>query len=874
VSHTHWDRAWYWPFEKFRIRLVQTVDQILHILNSNASFKSFTLDGQTIVLEDYLEIKPERQADLERLVRSGRLIIGPWYVLPDEFLVSGESLIRNLMLGHKIAKQFGNIMKEGYVPDPFGHIRQLPQILQGFGLRSFIFMRGMDEKVEDLGSEFWWSAPDGSKVIALYQRDNYGNLACWGFPYEFGDYRYDVPDKKIAVENVQKTFDSIRKYASTPYLLFNNGIDHLPPQPEVPLLIEHVNQIFDDLKLSHGTFSEYVDAVLNSGTSSLRSYSGELIGKYHHLILLSVYSTRMYLKTANFRCQNLLERYSEPIAAVAAIEAKEDFTPFVWQGWKELMKNHPHDDICGCGVDEIHRDNVQRFEHVQQIGEYVRDEGLQVLARSVDTAGHEGKPILLYNPLNWHRTEVVPITLLYPKNESPKKNIALVDCSGTAVPFVVRSRSPLYRMEILSTASYDTIEIDALVTVPPCGYATIYVRDAKPAPLRGTLSGSSRRLENDFLTVEVNDNGTLTMTDKSTRNKYKNLLMFEDTEDAGDEYTYSWAERSKTFTTKRSKPKITVVERSSLRTTIAILHRMSLPASLNATRSGRSRETVDVTIESRVTLCTASRRIDVTTAIHNTAHDHRLRVLFPTDIVSSSSVAGGHFDIIERPHVTERPPTLNNKFEYYTTRHHQDFVSIHDEKKGLAIADKGIPEYEAIAGKSGTTIALTLLRCVGQLSRNDFPTRHMLAGPQLPTPEAQCPGMHTFEYSIIPFAKDDGDESTYIESLNFGSPIHHCNVQRSGGHLPAAMSIVTIEPKELVLSALKRSEDKSGVIVRFCNLSAKEVSGNISTYRPLQRCDIVNLNEELLESAPLVTPRSLTVKVPAKKIMTLKLTFS
>jgi alpha-mannosidase len=429
-------------------------------------------------------------------------------------------------------------------------------------------------------------------------------------------------------------------------------------------------------------------------------------------------------------------------------------------------------------------------------------------------------------------------------------------------------------MEILSTASYDTIEIDALVTVPPCGYATIYVRDAKPAPLRGTLSGSSRRLENDFLTVEVNDNGTLTMTDKSTRNKYKNLLMFEDTEDAGDEYTYSWAERSKTFTTKRSKPKITVVERSSLRTTIAILHRMSLPASLNATRSGRSRETVDVTIESRVTLCTASRRIDVTTAIHNTAHDHRLRVLFPTDIVSSSSVAGGHFDIIERPHVTERPPTLNNKFEYYTTRHHQDFVSIHDEKKGLAIADKGIPEYEAIAGKSGTTIALTLLRCVGQLSRNDFPTRHMLAGPQLPTPEAQCPGMHTFEYSIIPFAKDDGDESTYIESLNFGSPIHHCNVQRSGGHLPAAMSIVTIEPKELVLSALKRSEDKSGVIVRFCNLSAKEVSGNISTYRPLQRCDIVNLNEELLESAPLVTPRSLTVKVPAKKIMTLKLTFS
>jgi len=873
VSHTHWDRAWYWPFETFRIRLVQTVDQVLHILNTNAAFKSFTLDGQSVVLEDYLEIRPEKQADIERLVRSGRLIVGPWYVLPDEFLVSGESLIRNLMLGHKIAKQFGAVMKEGYVPDPFGHIRQLPQILQGFGLRSFIFMRGMDESVEDLGSEFWWTAPDGSKVIALYQRDNYGNLACWGFPYEFGDYRYDVPDTKIAIENVQKTFDSIRKYATTPYLLFNNGIDHLPPQPEVPKLIEHVNQYFNDLKLSHGTFSDFVDAVLNSGTSSLRSYSGELIGKYHHLILLSVYSTRMYLKTANDRCQKLLERYAEPIAAVTALEAKEDFTAFVWQGWKELMKNHPHDDICGCGIDEIHRDNVQRFEHVQQIAGYVRDEGLQVLARSVDTAGQEGKPILLFNPLQWHRTEVVPITLLYPKNESPKKNIALIDYNGNPIPFVVRSRSPLYRMEILSAATYDTIDVDALVTVPPCGYTTIYVREKKSTSAMVGVFGSVKRLENDLLIVEIMANGTLVITDKSSRKKYKDLLIFEDTEDAGDEYTYSWAERSKTVTTKRSQPKISMIECSSLRMTVAIRHTMKIPVSLNAARTGRSIETVDMTVESRVTLCASSRRVDVSTIVDNTARDHRLRVLFPTDIETTSSYAGGHFDLIERPHITERPPTMTNKFEYYTTRHHQDFVSIADTKKGLTIADKGIPEYEASRSKNGTTIALTLLRCVGQLSRNDFPTRHMLAGPQLPTPEAQCPGIHTFEYSIIPHGKDTVKEELHGEPMNFGSPVHHCNVPRYAGHLPAEMSIAAIGLKELVLSTVKRSEDKSGLIVRLYNISTKESKGNVTMYRDLQRCDTVNLNEELVGSVPLVSPRSVSVTVPGKKIITLKFTF-
>jgi mannosylglycerate hydrolase len=874
VSHTHWDRAWYWPYEQFRIRLVQVVDQVMDILMSDPDYKSFTLDGQTVVLEDYLEIKPERKADLERLIGSGRLLIGPWYILPDEFLVSGESLIRNLMLGHKVAKQFGNIMKEGYVPDPFGHIGQLPQILQGFGLRSFIFMRGMDKNVEELGSEFWWAAPDGSKVLAVYQRDNYGNLACWGFPYEFGDYRYDGPNNNVAVENLKKTFDSIRKYANTPYLLFNNGIDHLPPQPEVPKLIEHANRNFDDLKLFHGTYPEFVDAVLNTGTSMLKSYTGELIGKYHHLILLSVYSTRMYLKTANFFSQNLLERYAEPIAALTATEAKQDFTPFIWQGWRELLKNHPHDDICGCGVDEIHRDNVQRFDHVQQIGQYVREEAFQVLARYIDTALQEGRPVIVYNPLNWSRTEVVSLTILFPKEGKSRKAFSLFDSRGERIPFVVRSSAPMYRMEILKSGEYDVVEVDAAVTVPSCGYTTIYVREKKsPAAVR-KVSSTSRSMENEFLKVSIQPNGTLSVKDKQNKQTYNDLLIFEDTEDTGDEYTYSWAERTKTITTKKSKPTITVTERSPLRITAEIIHTVTVPASLDKNRKKRSTEKAVIRIITRVTLLAHSRRLDIKTTVVNTAKDHRLRVHFPTNIAAPSSYAGGHFTVVERPAVTEKIPTAKNRFEYYSTRHNQDFISIHDDRKGLTIANKGLPEYEAIRGSRGTTVALTLLRSVGQLSRNDFITRHMQAGPQLPTPEAQCIGSYDFEYSVIPHAGDWLHAQSYIDVFNFTSPIHHWNVQRHAGHLPLEQSTLSLDSKELIVSAIKRSEDKSGIIVRLFNIGTQEVKTRITTYRAVQRVDIVNLNEELQNSIAPDGPASFPVSVPGNKILSLKLTFA
>jgi len=212
VPHTHWDREWYHSFQQFRARLVEMMDALLALLEREPRFTSFTLDGQTILLEDYLEVRPERRAEIQEWVRQGRLLVGPWYTSPDEFLVSAEALIRNLMLGHRIAAEFGGPMKVGYLPDSFGQTAQLPQILQGFGIGAAVFWRGVGD--EPGQTEFRWKAPDGSTVLAVHLPEGYGNAA-------------DLPaDREALVERLAEVRQQLAIGATTDHLLLMNGSDH------------------------------------------------------------------------------------------------------------------------------------------------------------------------------------------------------------------------------------------------------------------------------------------------------------------------------------------------------------------------------------------------------------------------------------------------------------------------------------------------------------------------------------------------------------------------------------------------------------------------------------------------------------------------
>jgi alpha-mannosidase len=383
VAHTHWDREWYLPFEQFRLRLGAVVDGVLDTLERDPSFRSFTLDGQAIVLEDYVEVRPDNDARLRALLAAGRLEAGPWYVLPDEILVGGESLVRNLLLGRRVCRRFGvEPSTAGYEPDSFGHPGQLPQLLAGFGLGPFLFSRGLGDELDDLGVVFRWRA-GGAEVVACQMLPHYDNLARLEW------YR-DAPER---VEGIVARFGELLRAAGQDTILLANGSDHLPIEPELPSMCAELEAGFGT-EFRIGRYSDFAPVA-----DGLPVYEGELVGSRLQNVLRGVNSARIYLKQANERA----ERRLLAVETLAALRTLRDGAPYPAEDlrllWRDLLRNHPHDSICGCSCDEVHRDMVVRYEQL--------DRGLEVTGLAA--AGVGGS---LVNPLPYRRRRLVADALV------------------------------------------------------------------------------------------------------------------------------------------------------------------------------------------------------------------------------------------------------------------------------------------------------------------------------------------------------------------------------------------------------------------------------------------------------------------------------
>jgi alpha-mannosidase len=395
-----------------RIKLVHLVDRLLRILETEPDYRHFTLDGQTIVVEDYLRIRPERRGEIVGHVATGRLLIGPWTVLPDEFLVSPESIVRNLLYGTRAAHELGGCMDVGYVPDPFGHIGQLPQILRGFGIESAAFWRGLSDEP----CELQWEAPDGSRVFLAYLRESYSNAA-------------RLPTDPQAFESVvQRRSERLGRHSAVSHRLLLNGTDHHEPQPEIASLLR--NRAPDGDRWLLSTLPAYVAAVreeVEAGGIELPVVRGEFRSPKRQHILAGVLSSRTWIKQRNDRCERLLERWAEPFVAWADRFCAEqpdvsawtghldtprvrDATPLLDEAWRILLECHPHDSICGCSVDQVHDEMRSRFDEAEQIADEVTRQSLVALADAVDTtalaATGARSALVVFNPAATPRTEL------------------------------------------------------------------------------------------------------------------------------------------------------------------------------------------------------------------------------------------------------------------------------------------------------------------------------------------------------------------------------------------------------------------------------------------------------------------------------------
>jgi alpha-mannosidase len=686
VPHTHWDREWYLPFEAFRLRLGATLDDVLDTLERDESFSSFTLDGQAIVLEDYVDVRPDNEARLRALLAAGRLEIGPWYVLADELLVGGEALVRNLLRGRRVCRRFGReATSAGYAPDSFGHPAQLPQLLAGFGLRTFLFSRGLGDEYDDLGVIFRWRAA-GREVIAsqfLPHYDNFARLA-------------SAKEAARRIERIVDRFGASLERAGCDTVLLANGSDHLPVQPELP---EWCRELQAELgaPVQIGRYSDF-----EPPAEDLPAFEGELVGGRLQNVLRGVNSARIYLKQANERA----ERRLLDAETAAALRSLRDAGPFphadVRLAWRDLLRNHPHDSICGCSCDEVHRDMLVRYEQLDHTIDVIANEAL-------------GSGRAFVNTLPYRRRR-------------------LVDVDGRGV--------------LVELGGFESRPVEPLPTPP------------------------------DLLAIDVGADGTFSVTDRRSGRRFAGLHVLEDEPDAGDLYT---------FCPDGPVRRADVISSSVVRDD-DVVRELRIESELPGIR-----------VETIVRLVRGSDRVEVQTTVVNHANDHRLRVHFPCEADVETVRAESQFAIVHRPLLTHQPRT-----EWVeppaATAHTLGTVALGP----LTVLTKGLPEYEA--GDDG--LRLTLLRCVGQISRPaGMQTRPLGAGPETSTPDGQCQGTYVLEYAL----RFDADELTDAALIRAGEDYRTDFAAGDAFEAPLAIE------GDVVFSCLKGAEDTDGLVLRVFN---------------------------------------------------------
>jgi alpha-mannosidase len=923
VSHTHWDREWYKPYHQFRIDLSRIIQRILETLENDDDFRHFLLDGQSIVLEDYLEIHPEDESRIERLVLAKALSVGPWYILPDEFLVSAEATVRNLIIGHRVACRFGRVQKVGYMPDSFGHIAQMPQILKLAGIDSFVYSRGNGDEIERTGYEFFWRAPDGTQVLAINQCKGYDNAAGLGLESYWEAHTQRDIDVELAVEQVRSLFAEMGPLSQGDTYLLNNGGDHIGPQREFGAILRALHDAFPDTSFFHTGMEEYIDAVKASGFVK-NGHSGEMVQGRYHFILSGVWSARMYLKQLNDLAQTMLSAFAEPLAAYARYCLGMPYpSGAIEDAWKLLLENHPHDSICGCSTDEVHREMVPRFEGVIQTGEQLLRHRMKQLAPTFAKKATDDRDtvICVANPLPRRRTEVVE-RLVVLQNRGPDVDaLVLRDERGRVVPYVVADKVCVRRFwgidyraelsaeqqrEMLRTyltefgeaymvADPESNEHDCFLAIqfvaedlPAVGHVLYSLRDegaggshdaesesaaADQSVLSARVTAAGDTLENEFVSVRLRENGTLDLRDKRTGHEYPGLNQLEDTEDIGDEYDFSPCKHSETIISEGASGIVRVIEDTGLRGRIEVEFVLTLPESIAQGRDRRSEKTVDCRVRTTITLDWNSPLVGVELRIDNRAKDHRLRAEFPTSIGADAVVSDGHFYVNHRP--IEPPDTKDWKQRPSGTYPQQDFSLLQDGQKGLAVLNRGLPEIGATRDEAGNAkLSLTLLRSVGWLSRDDFETRSCSnAGPTLFTPDAQCLGENVSRYAVVPFAGDYLEAGIKDISQRYRSQVLTiqgvADSSIAGGH-----SLFEHRSKYTCVSAVNQHETRDTLIIRLYNLRGESTDDSLVFELGIVSAWRTDLLEERVAELQTASSRELNLQLGPHEIVTLEVQFA
>lgn len=884
VPHCHWDREWYQPHELFRWRLVQMIDELLDHMEQHPEYRCFNLDGQSIVIDDYLDLRPENEGRLRALIQAGRIVIGPWWVQPDEFLPSGESHIRSFQKGIRFAERLGGSLRVGHCADQFGHIAQMPQLMRQLGLTSACLWRGVSDAIP--GWSFWWEAPDGTRLPVLYLRNSYSSG--WRLPKE--------PDDLL--ERVRRQERDLAE--GLPAVLMN-GTDHSRMEPHVPAALAAAKDRGYDFRLA--TLAEYERAVLEAGVDEV-VHHGEMRSPDRSNVLVGVLSARMNIKQRDFEVSGALEKYAEPLELLSYLLHGPDGTPALRHAWRTLLENSPHDSICGCSVDQTHREMSPRYDRAEQLAQQVAKESMWHIAGRIQVPAPGGLAVFraAANAAAVLRADV-------PASFSNQGELRLPD--GTPVPYFVEHHDPalednvlvhqtgltpwqaMRHLDFLREQRYDEQNIESMeweldgrhlrvtTTVGPdlnvvdeesirhevrqiaanglADTAEITVRKSARAELvavlpaadavgvqvlmpadhadpdlapplprgmsRETGPGREGRIANEYFEAWLDKKGRLRIRDWQNGIDLKNVCAFVSEGDRGDEYN---ADILPDGVSEPVSVEMLSAERNAASQTIRYASVYSVPTGLADGRDRRKRrDVVLLPVITSVTLYAGVNRVDFRVTLDNAARDHRLRALFPLPFTTETAITENQFHVAERS-LTPPPWNGTSNEQPPTTFPQKTFAAFEADGIGVAVFNKGLQEGEVVRDRKGRqAYALTLLRCVGWLSRPDLVSRRGGAGPTISTEDSQMQGTHTFEFSLTTYRGGWRENNVQAMAHSFAYPPIAWATNEHEGSLGIDVPLARVSPG-IVPTALHRSDLDGAPLIRVYNASGTPAEAAVS----------------------------------------------
>ena len=824
IPHTHWDREWFLPRAAFHARLILMFDELIDRLHADPAFRTFLLDGQTVLVEDYLRARPERENDIKTLVKTGRLQIGPWYVLADELIPSGESLIRNLLLGSADAERLGGRLDVLYSPDAFGHPAVLPTLAREFGLKYGVVWRGLGGKPGQEHDFFRWRGPDRREILL------------WHLPPDGYEIGAALPGAGARLpDNWTQVRATLVQRAAGKHIPLFVGADHHAPHPTLARLRDLLADLEPASAFRISRLDEFFQA---AESSSANPVAGELRWSYGHTwTLQGVHGTRAPLKRRHGQVELWLERLAEPLVALARYSGGggggggRDRRPILETAWRTLVRTQFHDTIAGCTGDAVAAAAEHRLTEVAAYAAELTRGGL------MDLAGHDpdlqrerangSEPkLVLWNPTPRARggVTVADVTVFrrdvlvgpptgdrLPRQGTGYRPFSLYGQEGRPIPVQVLAQRVTQERTDATRHYPDQDEVDQVriafraPPVPGLGLAALTARAAVPLSRSEDARVRGRSLENRFVEVTLEPNGALSLLDRRRNERYGDLLRLEHAGDAGDAYTYCPPARDRI---KPSRGPITV-RRLAAGPLVA-----ALEARWEVIRGIDARLVVQLFADSPV--------VRVTLDVDNRNRYHRLRARLVTGLAGAPATAGAAFGVVERAAVSVDAAAYPRETPVRTAPAHR-FVAAARSGRGLAVLAPAFFEYEWTARGD---LLVTLLRAIGDLSRADLPTRPGHAAWPTAIPDGQCLGSSRIDLAIAPVSASEVERGDVLPQLweDVFLPLHGLWLRDAATLTPAPVNIA-LEGSGLVFSALKPAQIGSPMVLRCYNATSRKVTG-------------------------------------------------